>query len=332
MNLFIDTNIFLNFYHYSGEDIEKLGLLHDLIAKAGEIDLFIPNTLSDEFYRNRENKIADALKIFDGLDIKLTIPRLCSGYSEVRDLNQAVKNFKESKEKLRTKLAKDVQNKSLKADTLINSIFSTSIIQVEEELVNAGKNRFDLGNPPGKDGSYGDAINWEFLLKYVPQKQSLHLISSDSDYASPLEEDDLALFLKEEWESKKSSKIFFYKSLNAFFKKNFPDIILMDDFIKDSLIAKLYRSGSFDTSRSLLQKLSKLSDFTANQLNDIVLASIVNEQIYKAHEYSPDLIGKHLERLIHGRESYIDNDNYYVFCRRFGINPVRRIDYDDLPF
>jgi hypothetical protein len=45
-----------------------------------------------------------------------------------------------------------------------------------------------LGNPPGKPGSCGDAVNWEALLQGCPNGEDLELVSEDRDYASPLDD------------------------------------------------------------------------------------------------------------------------------------------------
>jgi predicted nucleic acid-binding protein len=50
--LFIDTNIFLSFYHLSGEDLEELNKLTVLLRK-GEVALLLPEQVRDEFYRMR---------------------------------------------------------------------------------------------------------------------------------------------------------------------------------------------------------------------------------------------------------------------------------------
>ncbi|WP_108397815.1 PIN domain-containing protein [Devosia submarina] len=60
LNLFIDTNVFLNFFHFSGEDLEELKKLTVLIDE-GEIALWLPKQVCDEFHRNRDGKIKDAM-------------------------------------------------------------------------------------------------------------------------------------------------------------------------------------------------------------------------------------------------------------------------------
>ncbi len=63
MNLFIDTNIYLSFYHFTSDDLEELRKLIVAIHEK-RIKLYVTSQLRDEFRRNREIKIADALKLF----------------------------------------------------------------------------------------------------------------------------------------------------------------------------------------------------------------------------------------------------------------------------
>ena len=48
--------------------------------------------------------------------------------------------------------------------------------------------RTEVGNPPGKADSLGDALNWEWLLEQEIEfwDDELILISSDNDYESEL--------------------------------------------------------------------------------------------------------------------------------------------------
>ena len=81
MNLFIDTNVFLHFYHYSGDDLAELDKLAVLI-KNSDLNLFIPDQVQDEFYRNRDNTIADALKEFRKEKLDKQFPQMTKPFDE----------------------------------------------------------------------------------------------------------------------------------------------------------------------------------------------------------------------------------------------------------
>ena len=60
--LFIDTNIWLSLFHLSDNDIEQFPKLEE--ALSDNINLLLPEQVVDEYYRNRDAKIADALNKF----------------------------------------------------------------------------------------------------------------------------------------------------------------------------------------------------------------------------------------------------------------------------
>ena len=333
INLFIDTNIYLNFYHFSDEDLDKLSDLESLISKTKEIKLFVPNQVFHEYKRNRESKIKDALKKFDSSFNPLQIPNMCAGYDEVEKIRESYNLFNKHKKELNKKINQDIKNKQLKADKIIDNLFEKSKIPIEDDVLALARKRVDIGNPPGKNGSVGDAINWEMLLNIVPDDEDLYFISADKDYASPLDDNEFSQFLSEEWSYTKKGKIIFYKTLRSFFKENFPDIKLVDEYIKELKIKDFSDSTSFDIARKHIRELLKITDFTSEQINQIVRASISNDQIYNAHKYSPDIVGKRLEKIVSGNKEAIDKDVYTIFCDRFEIDKnLNSKDNETIPF
>ena len=89
-NLFIDTNIFLDFYHLSGEDIEQLHKLTALL-ESGSLKLFITNQLCDEF-KHRESKIKDAMGAFNNPKVTISFPAFCKLYP-VTELQKMLKEI-----------------------------------------------------------------------------------------------------------------------------------------------------------------------------------------------------------------------------------------------
>jgi predicted nucleic acid-binding protein len=75
INLFIDTNVFLSFYHLTNEDLEELKKLAALIDK-NEIVLFLPDQVKKEFTRNRAGKISDAMRNYKMLNSICRFPCL----------------------------------------------------------------------------------------------------------------------------------------------------------------------------------------------------------------------------------------------------------------
>lgn len=280
IHLFIDTNVYLKFYHYSNDDLEELNKLIVLLDN-NKLELYLPRQVINEFERNRDNKLADALKTFNSNKISNQFPQFCKEYKEFDNLRRILRDYEHERQKLLKNVMHAIETSSLKADTIIKLLFSKSnIIEITHSLVNRSKLRYDLGNPPGKNKSYGDALNWESLLENIQNGNDLFFIADDKDYFSEINNANFNEFLSNEWHKIKGAKVKFYKTLSDFFKEVFPDIKLATELEKDLLISELEASPNFYTSRSLLHKLSKLESFSTEQINQIISTSLTNTQIY----------------------------------------------------
>jgi len=186
------------------------------------------------------------------------------------------------------------------------------------------------GNPPGKDGSLGDAINWETLLKKMPN-QELFLITDDKDYISQVGDSRLAQFLTEEWEEHKTKEIHLYRKLSDFFRDKFPKIKLASEMEKELAISELTKSGKFQTTHNAIANLSKFTDFTTDELNAIVDAAISNSQIYWIAQDAD--VKAFMQGLLVGRESSIDSEKLKKFKACY-LTPdqTAEIEKEDLPF
>jgi len=278
--LFIDTNVLLSFYHLTNEDLEELRKLHALLQHK-KVTLIVPQQVVEEFRRNRETKIADALRRYDEQRLGNVFPQFCREYPEYNELRSCITKYDETKARLRNSIVKDISAQSLKADLVIDGLFSNAtIVDRTNDIVVRARLRYDLGNPPGKRDSLGDAINWESILVAVEIGEDLFLVSEDGDYASKLDEDALSPFLKEEWVKSKSSAIHYYRRISAFLREKFPAIHLAAEVDKELLIAELAKSPTFARSRHIVSALSKFAEFTKPQLVEIFRAIAENNQVY----------------------------------------------------
>jgi hypothetical protein len=125
MNLSIDTNIFLSFYHFSSDDLEELKKLGVLLGQQ-KVRLFLPGQVRDGFLRNREGKIADALKRFSEEKLNDQFPQICKGYGEYTCMRGAIATYKQQKSKLLERLTREIASESLKADEVISDLFGKS--------------------------------------------------------------------------------------------------------------------------------------------------------------------------------------------------------------
>ncbi len=314
-HLYIDTNVYLTFYHFSNEDLEELKKLIALI-NTDNIRLYMPEQTRNEFYRNREVKIADSLDKLRGTKLGNQFPMICHSYDEYDLMKKAIKNFETNKSKLLEKLQHDAETETLLADEVLNQLFSKAvIIETSDDILNRSILRYDIGNPPGKDKSYGDAINWESLLEKVPNNFDLYFISDDKDYYSKLNEKKFNEYLLKEWKEKKESELHYFRRLTEFFKKHYPDIEISSETEKEIIIKNLIEAYSFDNAKSVIRKLRNFDNFSIKQLNDITSAFATNSQIYWIkNDY---IISNARREIIEPNKDKIDSTIYNAYEREY---------------
>lgn len=278
VNLFIDTNIFLSFYHFTGEDLEELNKLAVLLEKK-QVQLLLPDQVRDEFNRNREVKISAALKGLKEQHLNLQFPQLCKDYDEYEELRRLQKMYQVASSSLLEKLIADVEAVNLKADLLIQNLFGLAKSLPSPKFVDAARLRMDIGNPPGKDSSLGDGINWETLLAKAPNSEDLHFVTDDRDYSSPLDPEEFLPFLSNEYLKTKKARLHYYKRLSQFFSSQFPHIHLASEIEKDLLIDQLANSGSFAVTHRVVAQLRQFSEFSVSQSTAILTAVVSNSQV-----------------------------------------------------
>jgi predicted nucleic acid-binding protein len=330
MNLFIDTNIYLTFYHFTSEDLEELKKLLVAIENK-EITLYVTELVVMEYNRNREAKISDALKKFAAQKPADQFPQICKEYEEFNNLKNAVKDYEIAKNKIIKKLYADIEKNTLRADKIISDLFGKAkLLEMGEFIINKAKTRFELGNPPRKNTSYGDSINWEILLEMIPKGEDLYLITDDKDYISPVDDNKLLQFLKNEWSDKKHTRIFFYRRLSVFFRDKYPDIKLASELEKELAITALVNSTNFQATHAAISKLNKFTDFSDSQIIAIIKASITNNQIYLINE--DEDVNTFLNNLITSKENIIDPNELEVFEAYFQQPSPGIENHDDIPF
>lgn len=278
MHVFIDTNILLNFFHFSKDELDAL---NNIFAshEHGAAKVHLTQQVCDEFRRNRENKIKDALKRFKEVKFAALLPSFMKGYEEYVAIRKLSTELQQLAKSIMEKADADITARNLLADRLIEDIFKRSeILDTTQSVFGDASMRMAIGNPPGKNNSIGDAINWTVLLQSVPSEENLHVISEDGDYYSCINEDAVHPFLEDEWKRKKKSSLFVYRTLSAFMKEHFDGVAFSFDKTKESLIEDLSSSGSFATTHQIIGKLETYSYFSLKEVERILAAAIENEQ------------------------------------------------------
>jgi PIN domain len=304
MQLFIDTNILLSFYSLNQDDLAELNKIINAIEKQ-QITLLLTDQIIDEFNRNREQRIDGAIKSFRTQAFNSQFPQLCEDYPEIDSLRESLKHYEQAHAALTAKIIVDIKAKTLKADRIVQSLFSLGKrLSNSVATLDRARLRMGIGNPPGKNNSLGDAINWECLLDETPEGEDLYFITGDKDYCSALNDDDFSDFLLTEWHNRKQTQVHFYKRLSSFCKSQFPEITLASVRDKEFLIRDLVTSQSISSTQAAIAKLSYYSEFTAAQVNTIVVAAISNRQVVWSIE--DDLVKNFLRSVVANNQQYLD--------------------------
>lgn len=224
MQLFLDTNVYLDYFIVSNDELKPLRRLTELV-KSGDVTLLLPEQVRQEYERNRD-KIAERtrehlVKISEQ-QISPAMPLMMGSKREVKMAQAAIKRaqieVRDAIQKLLQKFDEQVEQETSAADKLIATLFKKArLIKETDETIAKAEHRFLKGNPPRKsDRSYGDAIVWEALLANAAP-EPLTLITRDSDYTEKRKGKKVVKsFLFKEWRLKSSHKLNFFDSLGEF--------------------------------------------------------------------------------------------------------------------
>lgn len=280
LHVFIDTNVWLSFYSFTNDDLEQLRTLIALI-KAEKLKLYVDQHLADEFYRNRERKLAESIREFSDRPVAKGIPRYMRDYPEAKAYEEGVEAALKARDAMVTRTKEDAKAKGLAADKLFADILAVCPPkEITKAVFDAAVVRRLKGNPPGKYPSAGDQIHWEMLLKEVPEGVELHVVSKDGDFESKLNKGMADPFLFDEWNTKKKGELFLHNELRPFFNSKFPDIKLAVDVEKNEALSKLVNSGSFQMTHTAIEGLALFkNDLSWNDADALFTALMDNSQI-----------------------------------------------------
>lgn len=280
MNVFIDTNILLDFYSFTSEDLGEIQKFIAL-AETSAVKIIVNDQLWNEFHRNREVKILEALKRFKTANLSLSVPSFCKNFDEFAQLQESLADSRKKYIDLVQKAEKVAIEWDTEADHVMQKLFPLcGVEKVPVKVLHSAWERHRRGNPPGKNKlTCGDEINWEFLLDRDMQGEDLHLISGDSDFYSLLNKDEINPFLSHEWATRQSSGLVIYRSLSQFFKANYPDINIVSQEEAAVAIEALATSGSFTRTHLAISALEKIESFTPLQVESLIQIAISNDQV-----------------------------------------------------
>lgn len=190
--IFIDTNIFLDFYRIRTSDVsmsylEKIASNLDRIITGSQIAM--------EYKKNRQKVILESLEKIKKPDWNsLTPPAFLSQAQPVKIINAKKKDIEKQQTKIKERIEKIISNpmyndevyKTLQRLFKNNSPYNLGRDKKERHQIRIlAKKRFILGYPPRKkeDNSIGDAINWEWIINCaISSGKDIILVSRDTDF------------------------------------------------------------------------------------------------------------------------------------------------------
>jgi hypothetical protein len=279
LHFFIDTNVLLSFYAFTQDDLTRLEQLAAQVEAGTFVILTTPH-VEDEFVRNREAKIAESRKDFGTQRLDMRIPRLCDPYDETAELRRLAREYSQVHATLMSRIDDDARDRALMADQLVARFFDGATkVEVTSEMFDRARTRVALGNPPGKRGSLGDAVNWEALLAYRPQDQ-LFFVTDDGDFYSALDRNRPHEYLTREWAGTVAQPITFVRRLSELPAPVPQEVLPVDDAPdgRDELVSALIYSRSFQQTHQVIGALSYVQSFTARQVHDLI-AALDNSQV-----------------------------------------------------
>ncbi len=291
--VFIDTNIFLDFYRIRKTNVSMKYL--EEIEKHKEL-IIINSQVEMEFKKNRQSVILESLAEVRKFDVpNLSVPMILNDTKTVDLISKSKNEIKLNKKKLTDRIEKILKNPN--QDPVYKSLEKLfrhkSEINLSREnklrfsIRNLAKKRFVLGYPPRKksDNSIGDAINWEWII-YCAQKtgKQIILVTRDTDFgAIDPTESYLNDWLNQEFKERvgRRRKIILTDKLSQAFKllkipvstemieeeQKVSQIIMKNKFQYPNYLENLQRIFEIETAISNLNKLS-FPNISNNDLDD----------------------------------------------------------------
>lgn len=194
--IFIDTNIFLDFYRINNNDN-----INEILREMKKYKKFFINTEQsrDEFMRNRERTIEEFVKNLNAQKYQLFNNNFIVTFDEYEDYSNAVKNANKFIKVITDKCKSLVEN--IEFDP-IYSVYSNSYLENNfykrtNKIIDSAIKRKFIGNPPvSNKNTCCDEIIWETLLEYCDE--DLIIVSRDETFHNN------SRFLKDEYLKKKN--------------------------------------------------------------------------------------------------------------------------------
>jgi hypothetical protein len=224
MRVFIDTNIYLNFFKTSAEKVNSLEILRSNL-KEKNINLIFPHVTQNEFFKNLPKTKFEYVETIRA--IKFSEPQyavVARNKAQGGAIDKIVKDLETEKEKI---IREYLDSSKKIVDHDIQYLMDNAVnIHEDINLIEKANRRRLLGFPPGKDKMehhLGDEVVWEMLLAKC-NDDDLTIIAADSDWRERNIEQEpqekIKDFLLKEWRAVSSKELKLYTTLGEYINKN----------------------------------------------------------------------------------------------------------------
>lgn len=279
VHVFLDTNVLLDFYSYPKDEIAELSRLRDEVNN-DRLVLWSTQQVVEELFRKRESKVQESMRALNEVVRPSKLPTILGALDSFDEFQRVRAELARTSGLMRKELMRQLDTYRLNADEAIDGLLGVAtIVERSPVILSRARDRMAVGNPPGKNGSLGDAINWECLLEACPE-QDICIVTRDSDFGSPVDSDRLTEFLYREWTDRKHHEAVLYKRLSTFFKVRVPEIEFRVDAEQDVLVQNLVYADTFAATHDAIERLAGTEQLTPSQTGLLVKALVENSQIY----------------------------------------------------
>jgi hypothetical protein len=212
--LFVDTNIWLDFYRARND--AGLALLNHAEGVADRI--IVTFQLESEFKKNRQQAILEGMHELKA-PAKISRPGIFSDTKATKAINKNLKETEKQVKSLKNRLVRVLSNPAAYDPVYqacqrifhkVDNLVLTRDDKVRHLIRRKAMRRFFHGCPPRKssDTSIGDAFNWEWMIHCANANSAeLVIVSRDSDYGAVFEDNAyINDHLKQEFSERVSKK------------------------------------------------------------------------------------------------------------------------------
>ena len=280
-HLFLDTNILLNFYESSASRHENLESLLEALD-SNDWKLWINEQLVNEFWKNRTKCFGEALSEFKKNAVGGNgLPNIVREHAKFKTLREYFGKAKTIKQEIVESIERQLTDQTLEIDCTIKKILGKGYQTVSvDEVFSEARQRSLLGLPPGKSNDIGDRVHWVSLIRSLPKKANLHVISKDGDFGSNKSFDTNSSFLRNEWKQKNQGNFFIWSYLNEFLSTCVPSAKTARREEYSRLITDLEESQSFEVTHRVVAKLGNLTRLEPTHAEKLSKAILSNEQVH----------------------------------------------------